>query len=785
MRLRVFLLAAAGLAPAWPLASHAAPAEAAAVTSDEASEADKSDVVLVTARRTTQDVLDVPIPVSVFDAETLDRTSTFNINRLRELVPTLQFNSSNPRNTAVNIRGLGAPFGLTNDGIDPGVGIYVDGVFYARPAAATFDFVDLERLEVLRGPQGTLFGRNTTAGAINITTEDPSFRPEGRAEITYGNYGYIQGKATISGPLLGDKLAGRLSFSGTQRDGTVYNVLRRDDVNDLNNLGLRGKILWEPNADWKVTLIGDFNRQRAKCCTQVFAGVAPTLRPANRQFAGIISDLRYTPPSRNAFDRLTDIDSPLTANQDLGGAALTIEYAIGPGTLTSISAWRYWNWDPSSDRDFLGLPITTVSASPSQQRQWSQEVRYAGPITKRLNVVTGAYFFRQTVTSQGAQEQGAAASRFLLAPSALATPALLDGLRQDSNTRLDNLSAAIFGQLEWSVTNRFRLLPGVRFNYDLKQADVAQTISGGLSPATAAQRTLQNSILSAQSFGANVDDFNVSGQITGTYDISDRINVFATYARSFKPVGINLGGLPLNAAGVPAVEIATIDPEDVRHLEAGLKSRLPGQITFDLTLFRTTTEDYQTQVVNNTVGVLRGFLANANEVRVQGVEADLRKRFGERLSLYGSAAFNDARYISFPDAPAPLELTGGPSVVDASGGRLPGVSRWAASVGGEYSRPVQAFSRSLTAYFGVDASFRSEFSSSPTPSRYLNVDGYTLLNLRAGLRAPNGVEIFGWVRNVTQTEYFDFLSAAPGGSGLFVGQVGDPRTFGLTLRGAF
>lgn len=785
MSLRAFLLAAASFAPALPIAvqpAFAAPAEAIAASAEEDQ---GSETIVVTARRVAEDVRDVPIPIAVFDAETLDRTSTFNINRLRELLPTLQFNSSNPRNTAVNIRGLGAPFGLTNDGIDPGVGIYVDGVFYARPAAATFDFVDLERLEVLRGPQGTLFGRTTTAGAINITTEDPAFTPEGRAEITYGKLGYIQGKATISGPLLGDKLAGRLSFSGTQRDGTVYNVLRQDDVNDLNNLGLRGKILFEPDADWKFTLIGDFNRQRAECCTQVFAGVAPTQRPANRQFAGIAADLRYSPPSLNAFDRLTDIDTPLFANQELGGAALTIEHEIGQGLLTSISAWRYWNWDPSNDRDFLGLPITTVSANPSQQRQWSQELRYAGPITKRLNIVGGAFFFRQTVASQGAQEQGAAASRFLLAPSALATPALLDGLRQDANSRLDNLSAAIFGQLEWQITDRLRLLPGVRFNYDLKQADVAQTISGGLSPATAAQRNLQNSILSAQSFSANVDDFNVSGQITGTYEVTDDINVFATYARSFKPVGINLGGLPLNAAGVPAVEIATIDPEDVRHLEAGLKSRLPGQVTFDLTLFRTTTEEYQTQVVNNTVGVLRGFLANADEVRVQGVEAEARKRFGERLSVYGSAAFNDARYISFPDAPAPLELTGGPSVVDASGGRLPGVSRWAASLGGEYSQPVQAFSRSLTAYFGVDASYRSEFSSSPTPSRFLNVDGYTLLNLRAGLRAPNGVEIFGWVRNLTQTEYFDFLSAAPGGSGLFVGQVGDPRTFGLTIRGAF
>lgn len=781
MSLRVFLLAAAGIGPALPVETWAAPAAPV----EAAIEEQDRDAIVVTARRKEEDVQDVPIPVSVFDAETLDRTSTFNINRLRELLPTLQFNSSNPRNTAVNIRGLGSPFGLTNDGIDPGVGIYVDGVFYARPASASFDFVDIERLEVLRGPQGTLFGRTTSAGAINITTQDPSFTPEGRAELTYGNFGFLQGKATISGPLLGDKLAGRLSFSGTQRDGTVYNVLRQDDVNDLNNLGLRGKILFEPSAQWRVRLALDYNRQRAECCTQVIAGVAPTLRAPDRQFAAIAADLGYTLPSFDPFDRLTDIDTPLFANQDLGGAALTIERELGAGLLTSISAWRYWNWDPSNDRDFIGLPITTVSANPSQQRQWSQELRYAGPITKRLNVVGGAFFFRQTVASQGAQEQGAAAARFLLAPSALATPALLDGLRQDSESRLDNLSAAIFGQLDWNVTKRFRLLPGVRFNYDLKQADVAQTISGGLSPATAAQRNLQNSILSAQSFAANADDFNVSGQITGTYDITDAINVFATYARSFKPVGVNLGGLPLNAAGQPATEIATIDPEDVRHLEAGLKSRLPGELTLDLTLFRTTTQDYQTQVVNNTVGVLRGFLANADEVRVQGVEADLRKRFGKQLFLYGSAAFTDARYIAFPDAPSPLELTGGPAVVDASGGRLPGVSRWAASVGGEYRQPVRAFSRSLTAYLGVDASYRSEFSSSPTPSRFLNVDGYTLLNLRAGLRTPNGVEIFGWVRNASQTEYFDFLSAAPGGSGLIVGQVGDPRTFGLTIRGAF
>src|SRR5688500_14311444 len=131
--------------------------------------------------------------------------------------------TSNPRNTGINIRGIGSPFGLTNDGLDPGVGFYVDGGYIARPAFATLDFVDIERIEVLRGPQGTLFGKNTTAGAFNITTRKPSFTPGATFEVSYGNYGYVQAKSSITGGL-SKKIAARLSFSGTQRDGTVENV---------------------------------------------------------------------------------------------------------------------------------------------------------------------------------------------------------------------------------------------------------------------------------------------------------------------------------------------------------------------------------------------------------------------------------------------------------------------------------------------------------------------------------------------------------------------------------
>jgi len=157
--------------------------------------------IIVTARRRSESAQDVPIAVAVVCAEQLNATGAFNVGRLQQLTPTLQFYSSNPRNTAVNIRGLGLPFGLNSDGFEQGLGIYVDDVYYSRVASATFDFLDVAQIEVLRGPQGTLYGKNTTAGAINITTNQPSFDFAGRAEVSLGNYGFQQARLALSGPL--------------------------------------------------------------------------------------------------------------------------------------------------------------------------------------------------------------------------------------------------------------------------------------------------------------------------------------------------------------------------------------------------------------------------------------------------------------------------------------------------------------------------------------------------------------------------------------------------------
>jgi len=743
-----------------------------------------TEAVVVTARRIEETVQDVPIPVSVVSGDLATKAGAFNVNRLKEMIPTVQFYSTNPRNSAINIRGLGAPFGLTNDGIEAGVGLYIDGVFYARPAAATLDFIDVERIEVLRGPQGTLFGKNTTAGALNVTTRKPTFNTESEFELNYGDYGFVQGKGTISGPF-SQKVAARLSFSGSTRDGLVENTTTRSRQNNLNNAGVRGTVLFAPSDKVAVTAAFDHTRQRPEGYTQVVAGVAPTLRPANRQYAAIAADLHYTPPSFNAFDRVTDIDTPLQANQDLGGASLNIDWKLGRGRLTTTTGWRYWNWDPSNDRDFIGLPVTSISAAPSTQTQWTQEVRYAGELSRRANVVVGAFVFQQGIDSDPAfkQEQGSAAARFLLAPSAAAaTPGLLDGYGFNQFLEYRNLSSAAFGQLELAITDRLRVLPGLRFNYDQKKVDFDQQIYGGLQTSDPGLIALQRSVLAPQAYKADVADTNLSGQMTVAYRFSPTVNSYATYATGFKSVGLNLNGVPTDAQDRPVLSAATVKPEDVHHFEVGIKTEPLRGVTANVTAFNTDIKDFQAQVVNAGVGVLRGYLANAEKVRVRGAEFDTNARVRRNLYLYLAGAYSDGVYVSFRDAPPPLEDTGGPQVKDISGSALPGISRWAFSYGVEFSRPTTLLSRAGEVFVGGDASYRSSFSSSASASRYLVVDGYSLVNARVGVRWTDGWTISFWARNVLDKNYFELLSAAPGNTGLYVGQPGDPRTFGVTAR---
>jgi iron complex outermembrane receptor protein len=751
------------------------------------------DTVVITSRRRRELLQDVPIPISVIGGGQIDNAGAFNVNRVKELVPSVQLYSSNPRNTGLSIRGLGSTFGLTNDGVDPGVGLYIDGVYIARPAAATLDFLDIERIEVLRGPQGTLFGKNTTSGAFNITTRKPTFKPGATFEASYGNYGFIQAKASITGPLT-KKIAGRFSFSGTQRDGVVYNQRTQKYINDLNNLGAKAQFLYNVSDNTSITLSGDFSRQRPNGYAQVVAGVVQTKRAAYRQFNAIISDLNYSLPSLNAFDRVVDHDTPWNSGNDLGGASVNVDAKIGPGTFTSTTAWRFWKWDPSNDRDFTGLQSLAKSNNYSKQTQWSQEFRYAGEFSSKLSGVVGLFFLGQEVQTDpvAIEESGTATWRFSQSTtsSKWKTPGLFEGYGIRNKFSIKSISAAAFANLDWEILNGLHVLPGIRFNYDKKDVVYDRTTYGGLQTTDADLLALKALVYTPQSYATDADENHLTYQLTVAYRPSKKINAFATYSISYKPVGVNVSGLP-TVNGQPALDLAVIKPENVNHYEVGVKTTFTKDFTFNVTLYNTDIKDYQTNVQSPEIGVNRGYLANAEKVRVRGVEVDANLRASSHFTFFGALSYTDAKYITFTNAPLPLEETGltenGQQVAfkNISGGRLPGVSDWAGSLGGEYSTPA-VFLGNVTRFFiGADVYYRSDFSSSPSPSAYLNVDGYSILNARTGFRSTNGLSVFAWARNLLDKNYHEQLLVAGGNAGQYASVLGDPRTWGLTVRYSF
>ncbi|MFM5929336.1 MAG: TonB-dependent receptor [Novosphingobium sp.] len=804
---RSSLLAASALVSTVPAFAADAPEDEPQQTSVGTGASDEADEIVVTARRREESSQSVPIAVSVIGGDHIDATGSFNVGRLQQLTPTFQFYSSNPRNSAANIRGLGAPFGLTNDGIEQGVGIYVDDVYYSRAASSTFDFLDAKQIEVLRGPQGTLYGKNTTAGAINITSRQPELEFGGRAEVSFGNLAFKQAKAAVTGPL-SDTLAARLAVSITSRKGTLFNVRTGTFINEQDNTGLRAQLLWRPSDRVDVTFAGDYSVQDPECCATVFVRTGATQRATNRQYAALAAAQGYAPPSSNPYDRLTDVDAELNAGNKIGGASVRVKADLGTGTLTSITAWRFWDWKPSNDRDFIGLPITTKSQNPSQQNQYTQEFRY-GVDGDRLDYQIGLFGFHQTVRTQGLQVQGAAASKWLIAPSNSLSndPSVLNGLTANNDIRFDNSSFALYGQATWKVTDRFAIQPGLRVNYDTKKGSYASVVTDGagnlvlFKPVNSARELAQLAVLPPQSFSATFSGWNVSGDVTAKFDVSDDIHAYATYARTFKSGGINLNGVPADAAGSPLLAAATVKPERINHYEAGLKTQFwDRKVTLNLAAFRTDVGNFQALVQNGQLGVLRGYLANAEKVRTQGFEADFSIRPSERFNAYVNAAYTDATYRKFVDAPCPPELSGGgtgtpvaapgivgnsPANCDISGQSLPGVSRWALSWGLETNVPASLLGKDGEVYFGADGSYRSRWSSNPSPSAYTWVDGYALTNFRVGFRTPGGFDIFGWVRNAFDTQYLDQLQVQSGSTGLIVGNPGDPRTFGGTIKIAF
>jgi iron complex outermembrane receptor protein len=765
-------------------AAFAAPLSSAWADAHEAGAApvtDELDTIVITARRRTENVQDVPIAVSVIGRDDLARQGTYTIQQVSQQAPTLQYTSSNPRNTAVTIRGLGVSFGLANDGLEQGVGFYVDQVYNSRPAAAAFDLIDIERVEVLRGPQGTLFGKNTTAGALNITTRLPTFAPEGLFEGSVGTHGFLQTKASISGPL-SDTLAGRLTVGKSVRDGYVFSTATGRNVNDQDNLGLRGQLLWKPTDNFSLRASGDYAVSDADCCTQVYFGVGQSLRAANRQYPFLAAALNYSPPSTNPYDRIADVNAKLQAYSEIGGFSLIGDYDFGPATLTSISAWRWWNWKPANDRDYTRLDILRQSANSVQQDQWSQELRVASNGSHLIDYTAGLYGFYQTLHGQNVTEWGNDAALWLIGSTVPSN--LLSGFTSRSAAVSTIRSYAAFSQANWNISDTWQLTPGLRYTRETKTADYSATVSGGLSPVTAAQRNSQLSIARPQAYVVDFTDSKLTGDVSLSWKPRQGWLVYGSYAHGFKSGGINLAGLPLNTANNPALDRAVVSPEKSVNYELGLKTELlDRRVAANVALFRADVHDFQANVVDSGPGALRGYLANIDKVRSQGVEFDLTLTPVDGFSGYVRGAYTDATYVSFPNAPCPLERqVSSTSVCNLSGVQLPGSSKWAGSVGGEYRRGTL---HDGDAYVGLDATYRSRYFADASASKYLVISDYTVVNLRVGFASHAGWEVFGLVRNLFDKDYMQLLTPQSGNSGLVSGLPGDPRSYQVTVRYSF
>ncbi|RJF85808.1 TonB-dependent receptor [Sphingomonas cavernae] len=783
-------LLALGAALAFPAAARASDVDAPAAPVAADAAVDTADIaeITVTARRREESAQDVPIALSVVDANTLEATGNFTLGQVQQLVPSLQVFSFNPRNTNINIRGLGSNVALTNDGLENGVGIYIDNVYYGRVGQSQFDLVDLQQIEVLRGPQGTLFGKNTTSGAINITSRLPSFAPEFSGEATIGDYGYHQVRGSVSAPILGDSVAFRLSLADTHRDGFLYNVTKQRHAQDYDNFTARGQLLIKPSEDVAIRLIGDYSQQRQNHVLNVFANYFGTYdngAPILNNFLDRAARAGYTPLPVAPFERLGDADGHYQSNMEGYGLSGQLDWDFGKLALTSITAYRWWDWNPANDGDSTALPVITKAQQANRQRQFSQEIRLASTGSNTIDYVVGAYYFWQIIRGYGATAYGSAAANWNLpAVPAVVGNAALDGFEANSTSTPETKSYAVFGQADWNISDALKLTVGLRFTHEKKSGAFEQFHVAGVDLSTlpaaqaAAALAIRNQFNPVTSFSTSFSDDSLSGLISLSYRVAEDALLYGTYSRGNKSGGLNLTALP------PGIE-PDIRPEEIDNFEVGLKSQwLDRALTVNLAGFWTEVSDYQTAIteqVQNTVN-FRQYIANIPKVRSRGFEADLVYAPTEFVSLTASAAYTDATYRDYRNAPQAQENLNLGGIQDLTGEQLSGVPKFTYTLGADLAQPVGEWGgQGIEVYGHGDFSHRSSFNTSATNSRFAQIAGYGLLNVRFGVRSDDDQwDLSVWARNLTDENYF--LTLSPANTGAVTALVGEPRTLGVTLR---
>ena len=766
-----------------------------------AQDAASLDDVIVTAQRREQALQDVPITISVVTSDTLEALAADDIGDISAFVPGLSVSNSSPTQARYNIRGVStSDFGV---GTDPAVGVYVDGVYAARSGAGLLAFSDVARIEVLKGPQGTLFGRNATAGVINIVTKKPSFDFGVEGEATVSNYNGYGASVSVTGPIVEDQLAGRLLVARRKRDGYVDvdvgdGPRTHDSDLDQNYFTSRGQLLWTPSAELEVALSVDYTHRDERCCA--------SLQVVNGSATNLISSLYPGAVSSPAdFDDYTaHLNRDTRKRIDDGGVSAQVDWDLGAAKLTSITAFRDYRTKSGADSDVSSADIiwSDIGWSGARFQDFSQELRLAGS-TEKLDWLAGAFFSHQDLTSRAGTRYGedfeTYLSRLLTSGASGSYLSALSGLGAGSTFAVGQgqkdlyeqreQTFALFSNGSYKLTPELELTAGLRYTWSNKGLDshydntdggagcaaIAANASAAAAVVSAACQPYQNPNFTDLTTHQTQSEQALTGTLKAAYRFNPQIMAYASYARGYKAGGFNMDRLAYSFSRTSSTSLQPITdtsfaPEFADSYELGVKSTLfDRRLLLNGTVFYQSFTDFQLNAYNG----LTFTVVSVPEVVSRGVDADFVFLPIRGLSVQGGVTYAETQYSD--DSVSVLGTSS-----RLPGSRLSFAPLWSGSVATAYEHDLGA---NLVGRVSLSAKYTSSYNTGSDLNPLKIQKELTLFNGRIAVGPQDerwAVEL--WGQNLTDERYYQVAYDATYQSGSIAAFPAQPRTYGMTLR---
>ncbi|WP_371867953.1 TonB-dependent receptor [Pseudoduganella rivuli] len=734
---------------------------AAGASASDAAYAGAVQTVLVTTRRRVESSQNVPTPMSVLGEDVLDGSRTYRVQDLPQLLPSTTVNYVHARQMSFAVRGLGN--NPASDGLEGSVGVYLDNVYLARPGMAAFDALDIAQLELLRGPQGTLFGKNTTAGVLNIASKKPTFNTERIADLSLGQYGHKQGRFVLNGELA-DGVAGRLTAYASRDDGYITNRYDGGKVQGGDRNGVRAQVLVEKSKDFNLRVIADYHEEDSNNGTLVFYSAGPSGRALTQ------AKLVGASPVPDPKERAVNLDTGSHVAVHQGGASAEANWTFaGDAKLTSVTAYRFWAFTPQND-DGLPVPVGLNAGASTRHKQFTQELRWATPSGQPLESVFGAYYYRQKLSNNSFNVNGPLNDLYNGTPAGA-----WSNVTSTAPAWLDVDSYALFAQSTWHATPKLDVTAGARVTYEDKSARI--TRNAPIGPAvTGAVLASRNGRYGAFDSGVvELSQNSPTALLNVGYKVNPDVLLYSSLSHGEKSGGINLS-VP-GAGGIASLLVGT---ERANAFEAGVKSQwFDNNLQLNGNVYATIVHGYQSNAYDPVSRT--SYLTNAGDVRTRGVELELVATPTRGLTLRSNVSFNDASYLAYTNAPCPPERSA--TFCDLSGrNALVNAPRWIANASAQYAHRA---GEGLQAYVNANYSYRGATYGTLDASEYSKIPAYSISNFSLGLRSTRGAawDVSLWVKNAFDKHYYTSMWNSNFGS--YNAVIGTPRTVGVTGRYEF